>query len=260
MSKIHKISSVILAKNEEKNIRRCIESQLKCIDEIVVIVDESSTDKTLEIVKSYKDAKYIITSWKGYAQTKQEGVDGCSNDWIFWIDADEELTDELIDEINDLKNNDTNHSAFSVARRAYFLNKWIKYSGWYPGRVTRLFNRKNALFKILQVHEELDVSGTTGKLKNDLNHFTDPNLEHYYDKFNRYTSLAAIDLRSKNKKFKLVDILIRPTYLFIKMYILRRGFLDGLHGFILAVLSANYVFTKYCKLWELDNNKINKSD
>ncbi len=250
-----KISSVILAKNEEKNISRCIESQLECIDEIIVLVDKSSNDNTLEIIKSFPKVKYEITEWQGYAKTKQYGVNKAENDWIFWIDADEVITDELCDELNEFKKTAPDHQAYAVARKAYFLGKWIKHSSWYPGYVTRLFNKSNAYFNSNEVHEGLVVKGSTGKLKNDLEHYTDPDIKHYFEKFNRYTTLAAEELFRANKKASLSDLLFRPFFIFIKMYFIKKGFLDGLHGFILAVFSSVYVFTKYAKLWELQNKK-----
>lgn len=249
-----KISSIIIAKNEEHNITLCLESQLKCIDEIIVLVDKTSTDKTLEIVKSF-NVRYETVEWMGYAKTKQYAVSLASNKWILWIDADEALTSALSDELLKFKEIEHQNSAYSVPRKAYFLGKWIKHSGWYPGRVTRLFNKDKASFSESDVHEQLLVNGSTGELKNDIEHYTDPSIEHYFQKFNRYTSLAAEELKRKNKKAGLNDILIRPVFLFFKMYIIRKGFLDGLHGFVLAIFSATYVFTKYCKLWELNKKK-----
>ncbi len=250
-----KISSIVIAKNEENNIKRCIESQLDCIDEIIVLVDKSSTDKTLEIVKSYNKVVYEEVEWMGYAKTKQYAASKAANNWIFWIDADEEITPELKNELNEFKSKESEYAALTVARRAWFLGKWIKHSGWYPGRVTRLFNKTKAHFNENEVHENLIVNGKTGELKNDLEHYTDPDIFHYYEKFNRYTSLAAIELNNKNKFAKLKDLLLRPLILFIKMYIFRLGFLDGIHGLILAIFSSNYVFTKYCKLWELNKKE-----
>ncbi len=244
-----KISSIIIAKNEEANIARCIESQKSCIDEIVVVVDDSSADKTLEIVKG-ENVKYFHQKWMGYSKTKEFALSHAAGEWILWIDADEALTPELAAEINAFKRNTPEHSAYSIPRKAYFLGRWILHSGWYPGRVTRLFNKKKAKFSESDVHEHLIVDGSIGELGNDLEHYTDPTIEHYYGKFNRYTSLAADELARREKTFRVTDILLRPFFLFIKMYILKGGFLDGLQGFMLAVFSANYVFTKYCKLWE----------
>jgi len=252
LSKIEKISSIIIAKNEEANIKKCIESQLSCIDEIVLLVDESSTDKTFEIASSYDEVVCKRTEWKGFAETKKEAVALTSYNWVFWIDADEEITSELSNELNSMKNSNLKFSAFKVARRAYFLNKWIKHSGWYPDYVTRLFNKVSSGFDNSKVHEGLLVDGAVGTLKNDLNHYTDPTINHYFEKFNRYTSLAAEDLQSEGRVTSIADILLRPAFKFIKMYFLKLGILDGLHGFILAIFSSTYVLTKYCKLWELN--------
>lgn len=247
-----KISSIIIAKDEEVNIAKCIDSQLDSIDEIIVLVDKKSSDKTLEIIKNYNNVIYEVVEWMGYSKTKQYGVDKASNNWIFWIDADEAIMPALAEEMNKFKNTEPQYSVYNIARRAYFLGKWIKHSGWYPGRVNRLFDRTKAKFSDSEVHEHLVFNGGVGNLKNDLEHYTDPNIEHYFLKFNHYTSLAASELNAKGKFVTVSDILIRPAYLFIKMYLLRRGFLDGFHGFILAIFSSMYVFTKYTKLWELN--------
>jgi len=246
-----KISSIIIAKNEEVNIARCIESQLGCIDEIIILVDEESVDKTLDIVGSFPQVKYRVVRWLGFSRTKQYALELSSNDWILWVDADEAIREELQEELINFKNSQPEYSAYSIARRAYFLGKWIKHSGWYPTRVTRLFNKKKVKFSDNEVHEHLVFDGEIGKLKHDLDHFTDPSIQHYFEKFNRYTTLAANDLMKKEKNILLSDILIRPVFIFIKMYFIKLGFLDGIEGFILAVFSSSYVFTKYCKFWEL---------
>lgn len=255
MNNITGISSVLIAKNEASNIRSCIESQLDCIDEIVVLVDETSTDETFEIAASYSSAIVRKVEWQGYSETKQQGISLTSNDWIFWIDADEILTPELSEEIKEFKASVPAYTAYSVPRRAYFLGKWIKHSGWYPGRVTRLFNKNEVHFNDNNVHEQLQVEGITGQLKHDLEHYTDPTIHHYFQKFNNYTSLAAGELSNKGKKATIGDLLLRPAGIFIKMYFIKAGFLDGIHGFILAVFSSSYVFTKYCKLWEINKSK-----
>jgi glycosyltransferase involved in cell wall biosynthesis len=252
MNKPIRISSVIIAKNEASNISRCIESQAGCIDEIIVLVDDSSTDKTFDIASSYPSVITKRVKWTGYSQTKQEGVSLASNNWILWIDADEAVSPELCEELKEFKKSVPSFTAYSVPRRAYFLGKWIKHCGWYPGRVVRLFNKNEVGFNDKPVHEQLKVDGITGKLSHDLEHYTDPDIHHYFEKYNNYTSLAAAELFNKGKKFSVFDILLRPVVIFLKMYVIRAGFLDGLHGFILSVFSASYVFTKYCKLWEYE--------
>ncbi len=251
---INKLSAIIIAKNEEQNIKRCISSLINCIDDIVVVVDNSSTDNTLQVVKSY-NVNCIQADWMGYAKTKTFAIENTKYDWVLWIDADECLTEELKFELVNLKNTKAPYTAFKVARRAYFLGRWIKHCGWYPGYVPRLFNKNESSFNNNEVHEELITNGLTGILKSDLEHYTDPNIFHYYEKFNKYTTLAANEMFAKPKKISRTDIILRPLFLFVKMYLFRFGFLDGFPGFVLSVFSANYVFTKYSKLWELNNYK-----
>ena len=218
-----KLSSIIIAKDEEANIRKCIESQLPCIDDIVIIVDDKSADATLSIVKEYPQVNAEVKEWLGYSKTKEYALSLTKNNWVFWIDADEVITADLQDELLEFKKLNTEYEAYSVARRAYFLGKWIKHSGWYPGRVVRLFNKQNAAFAEKDVHEHLIVNGNTGKLNFDLEHYTDPDIHHYFEKFNRYTSLAAKELFDKNKRANISDLFLRPIFLFKKMYFLRRS-------------------------------------
>ncbi len=255
MAESIKISSIIIARDEEANISRCIKSQMDVIDDIIVIIDSRTTDKTMQITSLFKNVNCEIVEWKGFAKTKIYALSKTKYDWIFWIDADEEITPELANELIQFKQSTTKYHAYDVARKAFFLGKWIKHSGWYPARVTRLFNKKFVSFNEKEVHEHLKVEGTVGKLRNDLNHYTGPSIEHYFIKYNTYTSLAAKELFEKGKKATVIDILFRPIFLFCKMYIFRLGFLDGLHGLILAAFSSSYVFTKYCKLWELNREK-----
>lgn len=245
-----KLSSIIIAKDEEKNIGRCIQSLVYCIDEIIVLVDEKTQDKTTEIIKSFPEVKYEIVKWLGFSETKKFAVSLTSNEWVLWIDADEALTPELVTEINVFKKLSPEFEAYSFPRKANFLGKWILHSGWYPARVTRLFNKNKVFFSDSDVHEHLIIKGKSGSFKNDIEHYTDPDIRHYFEKFNNYTTLTADELNKKRKTFKTSDLLLRPMVIFIKMFIIKRGFLDGIQGFILAMFSSAYVFTKYCKLWE----------
>jgi len=253
-----KLSSIIIARDEETNIRRCIESQLNCIDEIVVLVDDRTKDNTFEIANSFHKVKCELIKWMGYSGTKQYAVALTSNEWVFWIDADEVVTQGLSDELNEFKNSAPAYESYSLPRIANFLGRWIRHSGWYPGRITRLFNKSKVKFSDKDVHEGLLTNGSTGQFKNDLQHYTDPNIKHYFEKFNYYTTLAADELYKNGKQFRLTDIILRPLFFFIKMYFIKMGFLDGIQGFILAIFSSAYVFVKYCKLWELKNNKDRK--
>ncbi len=211
----------------------------------------------MSIVKEYSQIHVEIKEWLGYSKTKEFAVSLTKNNWVFWIDADEVITQELKNELFQFKKTIPKFEAYSVARRAYFLGKWIKHSGWYPGRVVRLFNKHKVVFADKNVHEHLLVTGNIGKLSSDLEHYTDPDIYHYFEKFNRYTSLAAEELFGNNRKANFSDLFLRPIFIFKKMYIFRLGFLDGVHGFILAVFSSVYVFTKYAKLFELNRKEKN---
>jgi glycosyltransferase involved in cell wall biosynthesis len=245
------LSVIVITKNEEKNIRECLAS-VAWADEIIV-VDSASIDRTVEIAKEF--TKNIFDRpWDGYGAAKNYGLSQCTGEWILWLDADERVTSELKEEI--IKNIDlvqSNITAMSMPRRANFLGRWIDHCGWYPGRITRLFRRSAGKFTEDKVHERLEVQGEIINLQSDLLHYTDPDLKHYFEKFNKYTSLAAEEQVSNDKRFSMIKLVVNPVWIFIRMYFLKLGFLDGIPGLILCVLSANYVFTKYAKLWEKNN-------
>lgn len=242
------LSVVTLALNEERNIEACLES-VRWADEILV-VDSGSTDRTVELARKYTD-RVITIEWRGYGPTKNYALELVRGDWVLWLDADERVTPELAGEIRDvLASGDGETAAYAMGRRAFFLGRWIRHCGWYPSRVTRLFRRGMARFTEQRVHEQLVVEGNVATLRHDLLHYTDPDLHHYFSKFNRYTTLAAEDLDGAGRRWSPFDLLVRPWFQFAKMYLLRRGFLDGMQGFILAVVSSAYVFVKYAKLWE----------
>ncbi|MBI5464270.1 MAG: glycosyltransferase family 2 protein [Ignavibacteriales bacterium] len=245
------LSVIVITKNEGKNIRPCLES-IRWASEIV-LVDAGSTDTTVNEAKEFTD-KIFVRPWDGFGRAKNFALQQCSHEWVLWIDADERVTPHLEAELrNALSNDDPQITAFDMPRKANFLGKWIMHCGWYPGRVTRLFRRSKCRFSERPVHESLEVEGRVGSLKSDILHYTDPNLFHYFEKFNRYTSLAAEELQEGGRTFRLLQLVINPAWVFFRMYVLKRGFLDGVQGFILCVLSSCYVFTKYAKHWELSS-------
>jgi len=246
------LTVIVLTLNEDRNIAECLES-IRWADRIIV-VDSGSTDRTAEIAGRFTP-DIITVSWRGYGAARNAGLERSATDWILWLDADERVPPALAGEIRGILAADNAAVAgYQVARRAYFCGKWIRHCGWYPSRVTRLFRRGKGRFSETNVHEQLVLDGAVRVLQNDLLHFTDPDLQHYFAKFNTYTSLAARDMRAAGRKFHLADIILRPAFQFLKMYVVRLGFLDGIHGFILCTASSAYVFTKYAKLWELTRN------
>ncbi|MGA9117632.1 MAG: glycosyltransferase family 2 protein [Bacteroidota bacterium] len=245
------LTVVTLALNEERNIRDCLAS-VRWADQILV-VDSGSTDRTREIAAGFTD-HVLRLEWKGFGGTKNEALAHACGDWILWMDADERVTPELEAEIRRILEEDPpDICAYDVARRSHFLGRWMRHGGWYPSRVVRLFRRGRGRFTEARVHEGLEVEGGKGSLRSDLLHYTDPDLHHYFRKFNRYTTLAAEELGAGGRRFSLRDLLLRPPFQFVKMYLLRRGFLDGIQGFVLAACSAAYVFVKYAKLWEREH-------
>lgn len=247
-----KLTVITLTMNEERNIADCLES-VRWADEIVVI-DSGSTDRTVELAKGFTPS-VITLPWRGYGAARNQALDRSSGDWILWLDADERVTSELAREIQSiLSGPESSVAGYAIARRAYFCGKWIRHGGWYPSRVIRLFRKGAGRFSETRVHEQLLLEGPVVRTRNDLLHFTDPDLDHYFSKFSVYTTLGARDMLEAGRRFFIVDLVYRPPFQFLKMYVLRLGFLDGIHGFILAVVSAAYVFTKYAKLWELARN------
>ncbi len=243
-----RLSVLVITKNEEANIRDCLAS-VSWANEIVV-VDGGSTDKTVSIAKKFT-RKVYSRPWEGFGKAKNYALSRCTGKWILWIDADERVTPELAAEIQNVVSvDDDTFQGYSVPRKAFFLGKWIRHCGWYPGRVVRLFRNKSGSFTTQNVHERLALKGREGMLQSDLLHYTDPSLFHYFEKFNRYTSLAADEFAGSGSRPGASHLLGRPIWTFVRMYFLRGGFLDGVHGFILCANSAFYVFTKYAKSWE----------
>jgi glycosyltransferase involved in cell wall biosynthesis len=243
------LTVITLTLNEERNIAECLES-VRWADEILVI-DSGSTDRTVEIARRYA-SRIISLPWKGYGAARNAGLDRAMGEWILWLDADERVTPELATEIREILSAEHSPAAgYSIARRAYFCGKWIRHCGWYPSRVVRLFRKSRGRFSETLVHERLQLDGPVARSHHDILHYTDPDLQHYFAKFNAYTSLAAEDMRAAGRRFHIRDVFIRPAFQFFKMYVLRLGFLDGMHGLVVCGASAAYVFAKYAKLWEL---------
>ncbi len=247
-----KISAAIITLNEEKNIKRCIDS-LDFVDEVVV-VDSLSSDQTCDIVRSL-GAKVIDQKFLGHIEQKQLAVDSCSNDWILSLDADEEVSKELKESILEVINNTPTYDAYEMNRVSFHLGRWIRHGGWYPDRKTRLFNRQKAHWGGYNPHDKVIVDGSIGRLNGDLMHYVFKDLRHNIDTNNSYSSIMAEDLYKSGKKFSYVKLFLKPLGKFLETYIYKKGFLDGMPGFIIAVGAAYSMFLKFAKLWELERVK-----
>ncbi len=245
---MNKISATIITKNEEKNIERCLKS-LNWVDEIIV-VDSGSTDKTIDICRKY-NCKIIETEWLGFGKTKKFAVNSASNNWIFSIDSDEEVTSELEAEIKNILVNPT-HNGYKIKRKSFYLGKMINHSGWESDFPLRLFNREYGNFNEKDIHESVIVEGEVRKIESNLLHYTYPTISSHLSRINRYSDIQAKELKKNGKHYSLFIVLFFGLNKFLKMYVLKLGFLDGKEGLILCCNSAYGVYLKYLKLWALN--------
>jgi glycosyltransferase involved in cell wall biosynthesis len=239
-----KITATIITQDEERNIARAMES-LRCCDEIVV-VDSGSSDRTPEIAQKL-GARVIDSPWGGYAKQKNYAAECSTNDWILSIDADEALSEALEGEIWHIRKNGPRYDAYTMPRMAQYLGRWILHSGWYPDRKVRLYDRRKAQWVGEYVHESVVVRGTIGHLESDLLHFTCNSLSEHLKTMDRYTTLAAEQLVSQGKHVGYTQLLLDPAWTFVRTWIFRRGFQDGVEGLTIAWMAALYNFVKYAK-------------
>ncbi|MSQ59254.1 MAG: glycosyltransferase family 2 protein [Betaproteobacteria bacterium] len=240
------ISVIVITKNEEAAIGRCLES-VKWASEIVVL-DSGSTDRTVEICRRYTAKVHVSEDWPGFGPQKNRALDLATSDWVLCLDADEWVSDKLRDEIQRAVASPGNEVAFRIPRLSSFCGRYIRHSGWWPDRVIRLFKRGHARFTDLLVHENMNVSGTIGALREPLMHESFTDLEDVLDKMDRYSTASAKMLHAQGKRAGLRSAVLRGLWAFIRTYFLRAGFLDGRHGFMLAVSSAEGTYYRYAKL------------
>lgn len=245
------ISSFIICFNEGHQIERTLKS-LDFSSEIIV-VDSGSTDNTIEVCRKYTD-KIFIKPWEGFVKQKEYGLSLCTHDWVFNVDADEVVTPELAQEmLSAIKDN--YYEGFFINRVVFHLGKWWRKGLWYPEYRLRLFKKSKTRWEGSDPHEKAVVSGPTKRLHGELLHYTYKDIHDQILRLNRYSTTLAQNAMREGKKTYRLEIIFRPLFRFLKMYFLKRGFLEGFSGFIVSVLEAWYVFVKYSKQWELQNRK-----
>jgi glycosyltransferase involved in cell wall biosynthesis len=248
-----RISVVIATKDEERNIRNCLES-VKWADEII-IVDDASKDRTVEICREYTSNIISNDSKGSFHVNKNLGIERSSGDWILSIDADEIVVPELAQEIKDITER-TDKLGYYISRKNFFMGKWIRGCGWYPDYIVRLF-RKGAARWPLEIHDvpRIEDKDKVGYLRNSLVHITYASIEQYFDKFARYTTRLAQEEYEKGIRITKINFLllflIKPLSWFSHKYFLKRGYIDGFRGFFISVASAVTIFMTYAKLWEM---------
>ncbi len=245
------LSVTIIAKNEEGQIAQAIRSVAWA--EEVLVVDSGSQDRTREIAEA-EGARVIHHDWQGYGQQKNFAQEQARHDWVLSLDADERVSPELAAEIRTelgrVDGSANPWAAFSMARRTFYLGRWIRYGGWYPNVLIRLSNRRLSRWTEPNVHEQLLVRGKVLRLKHDLEHDSFGSVHDQVLTNVRFSQLGTSDLRSKGKTGSVVLLLFKPIGKFIETYLLKRGFLDGLAGLIISVNAAHSMFMKYAALLE----------
>ena len=247
-----RISLFIITKNEEKNISKCLISARSLVNEIIV-VDSCSKDKTALICQEL-GAQVFERDFDGFTNQKNFALSKVSGDWALSLDADETLTHELVEEIKQAVQTDK-YDGYELIRTNSFWGKQMKYGGIKAEPILRLVRTNKATFKGGLVHEKLEVKGPVGRLKNTFIHHSYPDIESYFEKFNHYTTLAARTMYDKKRRFSVCAAVFRIPFDFAKRYVFQLGFLDGFRGLMWAVFSAGYSFTKYAKLWQLEQTK-----
>ncbi len=249
-----KISACITAGNEEINIRRCLRSVTWC-DEIIV-VDSFSTDRTPEICREYTDRVYKHR-WLGYIGQKNLAKDLATHEWVLFLDADEEVSPALRDEIlRAFETGDTERfAAFEFPRMVWFLGRWITHGDWYPDTKLRLYRKEEGECGGSEPHDRMMVDGPCKRLKSPLYHYTYTDIHNQLETMNKFSSITARSQFKDGRKFNWSLLLLRPALRFLRGYFMRLGFLDGLPGLIIATTSAFGVSAKYAKLWELEQRR-----
>lgn len=247
-----RISATIIVRNEEENLAAVCES-VSWADEIV-IVDSDSTDNTVAIARRYTD-KVFNREFKGYRDKHEYADSMTSGDWIFWIDADERVTPELQRSIEALRSKpaDARVDGYRIARRTFFLGRWIRYSGWYPDYQMRLYRKEASYWGGIAPHQTARVRGKVEKLDGELLHYTKRSLSEYHRVLDSYTTLAAEHLIETRKQVGAAGMFFSAVAAFLRTYIVKQGFRDGPPGLMIAMLTSYGVFLKYAKVWEQNN-------
>lgn len=245
------LSVAMIARNEEANLPRTLDS-VRWVDEIV-IVDSGSVDRTPEIARSYGAKHFFNRDFRGFNEQKTLAIDACTSDWIYLLDADEEIPPALAKEIRQVLEN-PRFEAYWQPRLNLFLGRWIRHGGFYPDHKLRLFKRGTARMAGTEPHGTPEYDGAKGTLKNDLLHYAYPNLELYLEHMNRYSSHSTRALFEKGRTSASIvafvwNVILNPVATFLKNYIFRLGFLDGREGLVLHFNHSVYTHWKYVKAW-----------
>jgi len=240
------VSVTVITRDEAANIEACLAS-VAWADEVLV-VDCGSTDRTVEIARHTR-ARVIVKDWPGYGAQKNFAASQAAHDWILSVDADERVTPELATEIRARLSGQVSAAGFRIPRVTFHLGRWIRTTDWYPDYQLRLYDRRRARWKERRVHESVTADGPVEQLANALQHYPYRDITHHHQTLDRYTTLAAEDMYASGQRAGFADLAFHPPAAFLRNYVLSRGFIDGIPGFIISAMNAHYVFLKFAKLW-----------
>ena len=245
---MERLAVVMICCNEETILDRSL-AAVQWADEIVV-VDSFSTDRTREIAGQYTPLVFQHP-WQGYGRQKNLALSYATCPWVLSLDGDEVLSPALAREIQSLLARGPEHDGYELPRMTYYLGRFLRHT-WFPDHKLRLFKRDLVRWGEEEVHESLHLDGVSAKLKHPLFHYSFPTVSDHIHTIQRYTTLGANMLNKRGKTFSLPRLLISPLAMFVKQYLLKGGFRDGVPGLIASVLSGVHEFVKYAKLYELD--------
>ena len=245
------LSVVVITRNEAANIRAALES-VRWADELVV-VDSGSTDDTVRIARDLAD-RVVVHGWEGYGAQKNHASRLAAHDWILSLDADERVSPTLAREIRTLLDSEPAARGYRFPRVTRYLGRWIRSTDWYPDPQLRLYDRRAARWNDRLVHESVAVDGPVGRLQGELEHHAYRDVSHHLQTIDRYTTLAARQMRREGRRSDWIDLAVRPPAAFLRNYVVRGGMRDGARGLIVSMLNAGYVLLKFVKLWELQRN------
>ncbi|MDR1865363.1 MAG: glycosyltransferase family 2 protein [Bacteroidales bacterium] len=251
------LSVGLITHNEAYDLPRTLEA-VKDIAGEIVIVDSGSTDRTVEIARSYR-AKIYQEAWKGYGQQKNSVIDKCSGQWILLIDADEEVSAPLKERIGKIVEQKGGPAVYRVNFTSYCFGKQIRHGGWSDFYRVRLFRKGAGRYDHKQVHEQFITSCKTATLREYIRHYTYRDVDEYFHKFDRYSSKMAMQYFEAGKRKSTAGAMASSVFCFVKSYIFRLGFLDGFEGYFLSLLTACYTFVKYARLRELNESGKNET-
>ena len=246
------LSVILITKNEEANLKECLES-VSFANEIIV-VDSQSSDKTQEIAKSFGAKLEITTDWPGFGPQKNRALNLATQEWVLSIDADERVTPELKKEILAVISSKESANCYAIPRSSWYCGRFMKHSGWYPDYVDRLFKRGTAKFSDHLVHERLLPSGSVGQLQNHFLHYSFKDFSQVLKKIDAYSTASAEQAYLKGKRSSVGKAVGHGLWAFFRTYVLRLGFLDGAQGLALAISNAEGTYYRYIKIWLLEQS------